>query len=268
MVVDATPSVCALGVLDSLNCDAVEEITETWNGFCFATEALLNGDGDLSFGSEFVSQAHTLCKHSLESLVEEHFLGSLEETFERNGALKFWQHFDAYKNVADLEMNMDHNQKDRVQKVLCKALEEISLEKQYQEKCLLMLINALLSYKDIMVNKRLNSDTERHYLFSKYRSMVSSVLMATLPRHFPGTTDFLVIFSYSLRMVSVGVKSFTFHVAPLLGNASVLQSQLCIVLSFSPARRNIHNVEITSNHHLTPLWGDAHPPCIVILIDS
>ena len=78
-------------------------------------------------------------------------------------------------------------QKDRLQQVLCKALEEISLEKHYQEKCLSVLIDALQSYKDSMSDKRQNSDTERLYLISKYQSMVSSVLMASLPPHFPGT---------------------------------------------------------------------------------
>ncbi|GFY88470.1 anaphase-promoting complex/cyclosome 2 [Actinidia rufa] len=107
MVVDATSSVCDLGALDSLNGDALKEIVESWNGFCFATDALVNGKDDRSHGSKFVSQAHALCKHGLESLVQEHFIGYLEETFEKNGASKFWQHFDAYRNVAALGMNMD-----------------------------------------------------------------------------------------------------------------------------------------------------------------
>lgn len=63
---------------------------------------------------------------------------------------------------------------------MCRALEEISLEKQYQEKCLLLLVRALL------LEGKTDSDVEREYLFSKYQLMVSSVLMASLPRHFPG----------------------------------------------------------------------------------
>lgn len=77
-------------------------------------------------------------------------------------------------------------QKDRVQQVLYKALEEISLEKQYQEKCLSMLILALQLYKDSFPDKRQDIDAEGLHLLSKYQLMVSSVLMATLPRHFPG----------------------------------------------------------------------------------
>ncbi|KAG5528895.1 hypothetical protein RHGRI_029524 [Rhododendron griersonianum] len=193
MVVDATLSVCDLGVLDSLNGDAVQEIVESWNGYCLATEALLNGNGDLSFGSKLVSQARTLCNYGLESLVEEHFAGFLEETFEKNGASKFWEHFDAYNNVAGREMSVDSGctidnftmiQKDSIQQVLCKALEEISMEKQYQEKCLLLLIDVVQSHKDSTPEKNLGG-IERLHLLSKYQSMVSSVLMATLPPHFP-----------------------------------------------------------------------------------
>ncbi|KAG5527670.1 hypothetical protein RHGRI_028561 [Rhododendron griersonianum] len=142
VVEDATSSVCDLGILDSLNGDAVREIMETWNGYCFATEAaLLNGRGDLSCGSKLVSQARNLCKYGLESLVEEHFAGFLEETFEKNGASKFWEHFDVYSNVAAREMIMDR------------------------------------PYKDSTPEKRQNSGgTERLHLLSKYQSMVSSVL--------------------------------------------------------------------------------------------
>lgn len=74
---------------------------------------------------------------------------------------------------------------DEVQEVLCKALEEISTEKQYQEKCLLMLVHALQSFKDHGSEGSQNSDAERFHLFSKYQLLVSSVLMASLPRHFP-----------------------------------------------------------------------------------
>lgn len=84
---------------------------------------------------------------------------------------------------------------DEVQEVLCKALEEISIEKQYQEKCLLMLVHALQSYQENISEGRHNSDAKRVYLFSKYQLLVCSVLMATLPRHFPGTyfTIFLLL---------------------------------------------------------------------------
>ncbi|XAR65216.1 hypothetical protein NMG60_11009256 [Bertholletia excelsa] len=185
MAADATSSVCNLGILDTLNGDAVEEILESWNGFCFAVEALLKGNGDLSFGSEFVSHAHALCKYGLESLVHEHFLGSLEETFEKNGASKFWKNFDEYSDIVALDLSTNPIQQDMVQQILCKALEEITVEKQYQEKCLSLLVHALQSYKNSVPDKRQDSDDDGLCLSSKYQLMVSSVLMASLPQHFP-----------------------------------------------------------------------------------
>lgn len=182
---EAASSVSDLGILDSVDDASITEIMESWDGFCRATEALLNGHGDLSVGSEFVSHAHSLCKRSLDSLVQDHFLRSLEETFERNGASRFWRHFDAYTHVEVMEMSKSPIQENGIQKVLYKALDDVSLEKQYQEKCLLMLVHALQSYKDSISEERHNSDAERIHLFSKYQLIVSSVLMTTLPRHFP-----------------------------------------------------------------------------------
>lgn len=182
---EAASSVSDLGILDSVDDASITEIMESWDGFCRATEALLNGHGDLSVGSEFVSHVHSLCKRSLDSLVQDHFLRSLEETFERNGATRFWRHFDAYTHVEVMEMSKSPIQENGIQKVLYKALDDVSLEKQYQEKCLLMLVHALQSYKDSISEERHNSDAERIHLFSKYQLIVSSVLMTTLPRHFP-----------------------------------------------------------------------------------
>ncbi|XP_034696218.1 anaphase-promoting complex subunit 2 isoform X1 [Vitis riparia] len=189
---EAASLVSDLGILDSVDDASITEIMESWDGFCRATEALLNGHGDLSVGSEFVSHTHSLCKRSLDSLVQDHFLRSLEETFERNGATRFWRHFDAYTHVEVMEMSKSPShecemqiQENGIQKVLYKALDDVSLEKQYQEKCLLMLVHALQSYKDSISEERHNSDAERIHLFSKYQLIVSSVLMTTLPRHFP-----------------------------------------------------------------------------------
>jgi anaphase-promoting complex subunit 2 len=75
---------------------------------------------------------------------------------------------------------------DEIESVLYNALEEISIEKQYQEKCLLILAHALQSFKDQMSEERHNFEAERNYLTSKYQWIVSSVLMTTLPRVFPG----------------------------------------------------------------------------------
>ncbi|CAB4261743.1 unnamed protein product [Prunus armeniaca] len=166
---DSISSVCNLAILDKLSDGSIEEILESYNGFCAATDTLLNGAGDLSVGPQFVSHVHGLCKHGLESLLRDHFLGALERTFEKNGALKFWRHFEVFNDVSVEE------------EVFYNALEEISLEKQYQEKCLLILVHALQSYN----HGSHDSNDYRVELFAKYQMSVSSVLMATLPRHFP-----------------------------------------------------------------------------------
>ncbi|XP_014494749.1 anaphase-promoting complex subunit 2 [Vigna radiata var. radiata] len=173
-------------ILDSLSEDSLHEIIRSYNGFCDATQSLLTGNGDLSVGPDFVSHVHALCKHRLHSLVQDHFLRVLEETFERNGASKFWRHFDPYSHVAGLNKNDDLDiDEDEIQSVLYNALEEVTLEKQYQEKCLLMLVHGLQSYQDQMSEDKHDFEGERSYLTSKYQWIVSSVLMATLPRHFP-----------------------------------------------------------------------------------
>lgn len=73
-----------------------------------------------------------------------------------------------------------------MQYVLHAALEQISSEKQYQEKCLLMLVHALEMCRESKATEHTYSNAERDYLLSKYQLVVSSVLMASLPRHFPG----------------------------------------------------------------------------------
>ncbi|KAL4574242.1 hypothetical protein LXL04_021069 [Taraxacum kok-saghyz] len=180
MTADALLSVCNLGVLDSLSEASVSEILESWTSFCMITETIVKGgDTDLSsYYSKFQSDVSSLCKFGLRDLIEEHFLLFLQETLEKHSAPKFWKNFDAYSNGTDIETNGKDMQEDEVELLLCKALEEISLEKQYQEKCLSMLVNSLQICQDYP------SDVE-NVLFSKYRLIVSSVLMTTLTRHFP-----------------------------------------------------------------------------------
>ena len=69
---------CNLETLDSLTSDSIEEILESWNAFCSYTEILLNNDVPLSIGDEFVSHVHSLCNYGLRSLIQDHFLQSLE----------------------------------------------------------------------------------------------------------------------------------------------------------------------------------------------
>ncbi|KAA0038884.1 anaphase-promoting complex subunit 2 [Cucumis melo var. makuwa] len=184
---ESTSFFCNLGVLDSLSDDGVQEILNTYAQFSAATQALLNGIGRLSLRSEFVAHVQSLCKHGLESLILNHFLRSLQENFEINGASEFWRHFDAYENIAILNTsNLPHSEEE-VREVLCKALEEISSKKKCQEEFLSILVHALQSSRyDLMEKGRqYDSETEVVRLFAKYQLLVSSVLMATLPRHFP-----------------------------------------------------------------------------------
>ncbi|EFH59913.1 anaphase-promoting complex/cyclosome 2 [Arabidopsis lyrata subsp. lyrata] len=170
---------CNLEILETLSDDAIQEITESYDGFFSSVESLIAGTGDSFVEDEFVSHVYCLCKYGLDSLVRDHFLRSLEQAFEKGGASSFWQHFDAYS-----EKKL-HNYGEEIQAVLCKALEEISVEKQYHEKCLSIVVHALQSYKEQSSVDRQTSDTERVHLFSRFQSMLSSTLMTTLPQYFP-----------------------------------------------------------------------------------
>ncbi|KAF2604329.1 hypothetical protein F2Q70_00027344 [Brassica cretica] len=116
-------------------------------------------------------------------LLKLEFDSTAESPGEFHGALSFWDHLDDYcgKNHTDYG--------EEIHQVLCKALEEISREKQYHDKCMSVVVHALKSFKE----ERLNSDAEIvELLFSRFQSMLSSTLMTTLPQHFPVIT--LIIF--------------------------------------------------------------------------
>lgn len=178
----ASYPVSNLGNLMSLNDDTVQEIIQSYDGFCAAVKSLLDGSADVSVGHDFVYHVHALCKHGLHSLVRDYFLRSLEKTFEKNGSSRFWRHFEDYGKI---EGDWEKVDEDEIQRVLCEALEEICLEKENQEKCLLMLVHALQSYMENLSDGKNNFDGEKVCLFSKHQLIVSSTLMANLPRHFP-----------------------------------------------------------------------------------
>ncbi|GKB52365.1 hypothetical protein Tco_0903118 [Tanacetum coccineum] len=104
----------------------------------------------------------------------------------KHSAPNFWKNFHAYSNVRDLEMDDRDVQEDEVE-LLCKALEEISRERQYHEKCLSMLVNSLQLCQDNNTYMEGNLLDVGKVLFSKYRLIVSSVLVTTLPHQFIGT---------------------------------------------------------------------------------
>ncbi|KAL1806313.1 hypothetical protein ACET3Z_029381 [Daucus carota] len=186
MTVDATSAVCNLGILDSLNnSSSVIELLETWNAFCLSSQSLLSthhsSNPDPSLARDFASQVHILRSHGLQSLIQDHFLTLIQQFFLSNGVSNFWRHFDAYADIVDTDLAYE----DEVQQVLHVALEEITLEKQKQERCLTMLTDALQSCKDTTSEGSQKSATDSAYLSSKYQLIVSSTLMTTLPRHFP-----------------------------------------------------------------------------------
>ncbi|GJZ95438.1 retrovirus-related pol polyprotein from transposon TNT 1-94, partial [Tanacetum coccineum] len=81
--------------------------------------------------SAIMSQLFNHTRYKKDLLLELLTVARHRDVLEKHGAPNFWKHFDV---VLDLEME------DRdVQE----ALEEISREKQYQEKCLSMLVNSL-----------------------------------------------------------------------------------------------------------------------------
>ncbi|CAH8338221.1 unnamed protein product [Eruca vesicaria subsp. sativa] len=169
----ASSSECNLGILETLSEDAIVEITENYGGFFDTVESLIAGD--TSVEQELVSHVSTLCKYGLDSLVRDHFLTSLQQAFDKGGASSFWLHFDDFR----YKKHTDYG--EEIHQALCGALEEISIEKQFHEKCLSILLHALHSFKQ----HSSDSDSERVQLFSSFRSMLSSTLMTTLPQHFP-----------------------------------------------------------------------------------
>ncbi|CAN6901245.1 unnamed protein product [Brassica oleracea] len=103
------------------------ETTESYDGFFTTVESLIDGTGDFSVEKEFMS-------HKVSSLVMI-FMRTLvlfQQALQKSGALSFWHHFDdcSDKNHTDY--------REEIHQVLCKALEEISIEKQYHDKCMSM----------------------------------------------------------------------------------------------------------------------------------
>ncbi|PIA32550.1 hypothetical protein AQUCO_04400028v1 [Aquilegia coerulea] len=179
-----------LGILDSISDSAIVDILESWIGFCTTTESLLKDEGNLSVGSDFVSYVHILCESRFSSLVQDHFLKALEETFEKHLARSFWCHFDPQGDGLLPKWNAYHDKEDWGEDAFSEALEEICLEKQYQEKCLLVLVHALQTYRESMPANKHNSDVEMTSLMCRYRSMVCSVITTILPRQFSDTLRF------------------------------------------------------------------------------
>lgn len=83
MTADPLSSVSNSGVLDSLSESSITEILNSWNTFCLITESIVKGNDFMltSSNSQFQSSVSSLCKYNLHSLLEEHFLLSLQVCF-------------------------------------------------------------------------------------------------------------------------------------------------------------------------------------------
>ncbi|KAL5973078.1 hypothetical protein ACLOJK_039885 [Asimina triloba] len=148
--------------LDSLSEDSIVEILQSWSGYCAcATQIVLKGGPNLYAKSDFVSTVNLLCKYGLDSLVQDHFL---QETFRENAVARFWQRFDSYHNVAALEI--EKRLGDWVQMLLPESLKEICSERQYQENCLLILGDAIQSYKESVLPESKNLEIPVDGIFS------------------------------------------------------------------------------------------------------
>lgn len=64
--------------LNSLDGEDIAVLLQSWEGFHECTDVLLRDRGDLSAGSDLVPLVSALCRYGLDSLVQDHFLQSLE----------------------------------------------------------------------------------------------------------------------------------------------------------------------------------------------
>ncbi|KAG0461710.1 hypothetical protein HPP92_022007 [Vanilla planifolia] len=170
-------------MLDFVTEESVVEILRCWTSFVSCTEKLICALEDISAASEFSRSVALLCRHGLSSVVEDHFLQYLEDTFMRKAVIKFWQQFEKYNFVQTSDFN-DRNLIDQLQEILSKSLEDICFEKNYQEKCLLILVQAHHLYKDDITKGKPMIGMFESKLYSRYHMMVASVLLMTLPSHF------------------------------------------------------------------------------------
>ncbi|XP_047064120.1 anaphase-promoting complex subunit 2-like [Lolium rigidum] len=158
---------------------------DSWAGFCALTGDLVGGAGDLSVGPRLAPVVADLCARGLATLVRDYFLHNLEETFKNNAVKKFWQKFHPYNNSSAVERIKFCVHESWPEDVLSTALEDICLEKTYQEKCVLVLVHALQSYEEKARNRKLQAAECSSTLMPRYQLMVSSVLLTTLPLSFP-----------------------------------------------------------------------------------
>jgi len=109
----------------------------------------------------------------------------VQETFRNNAVKKFWQHFHPYCSASAVDRMKFCVKEHWPDEILSRALEDICLEKSYQEKCVFVLVHALQSYEDRTAKRKLKAVDCSSSLMPRYQLMVSSVLLTTLPLSFP-----------------------------------------------------------------------------------
>ncbi|XP_078171953.1 anaphase-promoting complex/cyclosome 2 [Carex rostrata] len=177
---------CDPEALDSLSEDAIAGILQYWAHFCDLTDSLLYQNvPSCGLDSQLGPTIATLCDHGLASLLQDHFLLSLEEAFKKSAVKKFWQQFHSYCYASAIEKANFHEQDNWPEEILSKSLKEICSEKRSQENCLLVLVESLKSYEDRIAKRESEIEHPSSQLMSRYQLMVSSVLLTTLPWDFP-----------------------------------------------------------------------------------
>ncbi|KMZ69241.1 Anaphase-promoting complex subunit 2 [Zostera marina] len=173
-----------LSALQSVGDDFIDDILQSWTGFCDCTHFLLHDSTSIDVNPmveiQFASFVHTLCKHNFNGLLQDYFLQALEDAFNRNAISKLWRDFDNF-----YENNVLKKEKDNLcEDILQRTLKEISLHKAYHEKCIHSLVCFLQQHAQ-KNSERYIFDTDGSSILSKYQLMVSSLLLSSLPCHFP-----------------------------------------------------------------------------------
>jgi len=159
------------GAAQAMERDDADGSLDSWAQFCSLSNELLGGDGDLSTRPRLAPVVADLCTRGLATLVRDYFLHSLEETFRNNAVKKFWQHFHPYCSASAVDRIKFCVKEHWPDEILSRALEDICLEKSYQEKCVFVLVHALQSYEDRMSKRKLKAVDCSSSLMPRYQLM-------------------------------------------------------------------------------------------------
>ncbi|XP_057859859.1 anaphase-promoting complex subunit 2 isoform X2 [Cryptomeria japonica] len=172
--------------LENMDNNSIGDVARNWQAFCEVTKNVLHFEDMGSSRAVFIDSVKALISHGLGSLVEDYFLQALEEMYKETHALTFWRHFDEYIKLGVSQNNCQGSKliDDWAEETLSKALEEICMAKCLQEKCLAVLQHTLQSCTESTFLRIPKVTGYGADILSRYQSMVSSVLLTTLPKHF------------------------------------------------------------------------------------